>query len=85
MLRGDGTGDEVMIAKDVQELAWEYCQRGVDVEFHVYPYSNHDEAEPQFEAQALVFPEERYAGLPVSSECGSITPGNPLTPLPPAG
>lgn len=78
----DGTGDGVMVAKDVQQLAYEYCQRGVNVQFHVYPGSNHDEAAPQFEAQALQFLEQRYAGQAVSSGCAQITPGNPLTPLP---
>jgi hypothetical protein len=78
----DGTGDGVMIAKDVQQLAYIYCTRGLSVQFHVYGNSDHVHAAPQFEAQAVQFLEQRYNGQPVASECGSIGPGNPLTPLP---
>jgi hypothetical protein len=78
----DGTGDGVMIDKDVQELAYTYCTRKVPVQFHVYSNSDHVEAAPQFEAQAIQFLQTLYAGQAVSSECGSIGPGNPLTPLP---
>ncbi len=79
----DGTGDGVMIVKDVQELSHTYCTRGLTVQFHVYGNSNHDEAAPQFEAQAVQFLQQLYGGQPVASECSSIPAGNPLTPLPP--
>lgn len=78
----DGTGDGVMIARDVQELAYEYCQRGVAVDFHIYDGDNHDEAAVPFEAQAEQFLQVRYSGLPPTNDCDSIPPGNPLTPLP---
>lgn len=80
----DGTGDGVMVAKDVQELAYEYCQRGANVQFHVYTGDNHDEAIAPFESEALQFLQDRYAGITPASGCSSITPGNPLTPLPAA-
>lgn len=80
----DGTGDGVMVAKDVQELAYVYCTRDVPVEFHVYSNSDHVQAAPQFEAQAVQFLQALYNGQSVTNECSSISPGNPLTPLPDA-
>jgi hypothetical protein len=79
----DGTGDGVMIVKDVQELAYIYCTRKVSVQFHVYGNSDHVQAAPQFEAQAVQFLQQLYAGQAVSNECDSIGPGNPFVPLPP--
>ncbi len=78
----DGTGDGVMIAKDVQELADEYCKRGVNVEFHIYNGLNHIEALTGFEPQALAFVHEVYNGETPSDGCSGVTPGNALTPLP---
>ena len=78
----DGTGDGVMVAKDVQELAYTYCIRHVPVEFHVYSNSDHVQAAPQFEAQAVPFLQALYNGQSVTNECSSMSPGNPLTPLP---
>jgi hypothetical protein len=78
----DGTGDGVMIDKDVQELAYIYCSRHVPVQFHVYDNSDHVEAAPQFEAQAVGFLQEVYNGQAPADECSSITPGNAFTPLP---
>jgi Secretory lipase len=80
----DGTGDGVMVAKDVQELAYVYCTRHVPVAFHVYSNSDHVQAAPQFEAQAVQFLQALYSGQSVTNECSSISPGNPLTPLPDA-
>jgi Secretory lipase len=77
----DGTGDGVMVAKDVQQLAYSYCQRGVNIQFHIYNGDDHVEALPQFETQALTFLQLRYNGQSVASGCSSITAGNPLTPL----
>lgn len=73
----DGTGDGVMIAKDVQQLAYAYYRRSVDVQFHDYTNSDHDEAAPQCEAQALQFLQQRYNGQMTANECSRITPGNP--------
>lgn len=78
----DGTGDGVMIAKDVQELAYTYCQRGVSVQFHVFDGLNHIAAAVPFEPMAVAFLTQRLSGLPVTDGCSSITPGNALTPLP---
>lgn len=78
----DGTGDGVMVAKDVQELAYEYCQRGDNVQFNVYSGMDHVEALAPFEVQALAFLQQVYNGQTPASGCSSITPGNGLTPLP---
>jgi Secretory lipase len=81
----DGTGDGVMVAGDVQELAHEYCRRGVPVTFSEYPGLGHSEAAVPFEASALTFLEGLFLGLPAPDGCSSIGPGNPLTPLPRPG
>jgi hypothetical protein len=81
----DGTGDGVMITKDVQQLAYIYCTRHVPVQFHVYSNSDHVEAAPQFEAQAIQFFQQLYAGQSVPNDCASVGPGNPFTALPQPG
>ena len=78
----DGIGDGVMIAKDVQELAYTYCRRGVPVQFHVFKGLDHIGAAVPFEPMAVAFLTQRLSGLPVTDGCSSITPGNALTPLP---
>jgi Secretory lipase len=78
----DGTGDGIMVTADVQQLAYEYCQRHVPVTFDEFPGLDHYDAAIPFEVDATAFLKARFAGLPVSSGCASITPGNPLTPLP---
>ena len=80
--RGDG-GDGVMIAGDVQQLAYEYCRRGVSVDFQVLNGDDHYKAAVPFEASALSFLDARYAATPATNTCASVTPGNALTPLPP--
>ena len=51
----DGTGDGVMVAKDVQALAHTYCQRGVSVQFHEYKGLDHGQSFAPFSAGALAF------------------------------
>ncbi|MHB2023649.1 MAG: lipase family protein [Mycobacteriales bacterium] len=78
----DGTGDGVMVTADVEALAHEYCQQGVPVSFTVYSGANHDEAALRFEPAAVSFLAARFAGLPFTSNCSSVGPGNSLAPLP---
>jgi hypothetical protein len=78
----DGNGDGVMLAGDVTALAHTYCGRGVPVQFHVYNGSDHIASITQFDSDARQFMQQRYAGAMPANECGSIGPGNPLTPLP---
>ena len=77
----DGTGDGVMVAADEQTLAYTYCQRGVPVEFNAYKGLSHVAAAIPFELQALLFLNERLAGLPVANGCHSIGPGDSIAPL----
>jgi hypothetical protein len=78
----DGTGDGVMVTKDVEGLAHEYCKQGVAVEFHVFQNSDHDAAAIQFEPLASEFMAARFAGTPFSDGCSSVGKGNSLKPLP---
>ena len=77
----DGKGDDVMIAKDVEGLAHEYCGEGLPVNFTVYQGADHTQAGLRFFPQAMQFLGERFAGLPFAGNCAQIGPGNSLAPL----
>jgi hypothetical protein len=81
----DGTGDGVMIAKDDQQLAHTYCQRGVSVQFSVYSGDDHTNAAIPFEQGALQFLSQRLSGQSVPDGCSSIAAGNSLAPVPVPG
>ena len=72
----DPTGDGVTVTKDVQQLAYSYCRRGVAVEFHVYKRLNHSEAGTPFFAQAQTFLDQRFKDIPLHNRCANIGPGN---------
>jgi hypothetical protein len=78
----DGTGDGIMVAGDVEALAHEYCQQGVPVTFDEYTGLDHEEAAVPFEADALTFFENLFAGGAPSNGCSSIGPGTSIAPLP---
>lgn len=78
----DAIGDTVMVTRDVEGLAHEYCGRGVDVTFTRYAGLAHGEAFAPFEAESAQFLTERFLGLPARSNCGSIGVGNDLSPTP---
>jgi hypothetical protein len=78
----DGTGDGVMVTKDVEGLAHEYCKQGVAVQFDVYKHSDHDTAAVKFEPTASAFLASRFAGAPFANHCSSVGKGNSLAPLP---
>ena len=78
----DSIGDGVMVAKDVQELAYTYCRRGVPVEFHLYRGSNHQQAGSPFFGQAQTFLTQRLADRPFHNGCTHIAPGNSVAPVP---
>lgn len=78
----DGTGDGVMISRDVRQLAYEYCRRGISVQFHEYTGDTHTIAAVAFEPQAAAFLEQRLNGQPAVNGCASITSGNSLVPTP---
>lgn len=77
----DGTGDDVMVAKDVEALAYQYCNQGVSVEFEVYDGADHTQGGLQFFPTAMEFLGERFAGAPFAGNCADIGPGNSLAPL----
>jgi hypothetical protein len=77
---GIGEGDGVMIAGDVRSLAREYCERGDKVLYNEYPLGHVTAAVPWI-ATAVPWLESRFLGLPAPTSCGSIAPGNPLTPI----
>ena len=78
----DGTGDTVMISKDVEGLAHVYCQRKVSVEFQEYEKLAHGEAGARFFPTAVEWLAQRFAGVPATNGCSSIGPGNSLALLP---
>jgi len=77
----DGTGDGIMVFKDVQALAHTYCQRGTSVDFQEYKGLDHDQAVAPFVAGALSFLATVFFGLPPTNNCSSIGPGGSLAPL----
>lgn len=75
-------GDGVTVAKDVQELAYIYCRRGVPVELHIYHGQNHSQAGNPFFEQAQAFLAQRFEKLPFHDGCADIGPGNSIAPVP---
>jgi hypothetical protein len=78
----DSIGDGVMVAKDVQQLAYTYCHRGVPVEFHLYAGLSHVQAGQPFLEQAQAFLTQRFEGLPLQDGCSDISPGDSIAPMP---
>lgn len=78
----DGTGDSVMVTADVEGLARDYCDRGVDVTYAQYTGQSHSEAFIPFQAQAAQFLTERFMRSAPSSSCAHVGPGNDLSPTP---
>jgi len=80
----DGTGDGIMIYRDVEALAHTYCERGVSVQLTVYKGDDHTQAALAFLPAASAFLTERLNGMSTTNGCSSIPAGNALTPEPPA-
>jgi Secretory lipase len=78
----DPTGDGAIVAKDVQELAYTYCHRGVPVEFHIYKGLSHIHAGLPFLEQAQAFLTQRFENLHFQNGCSDIGPGNSIAPVP---
>jgi hypothetical protein len=77
----DGHGDDVMVDKDVQALAHEYCSEGLTVQYAEYANSDHSQAGLQFFPAAMQFLGERFAGTPFAGNCAQIPQGSSLAPL----
>ena len=80
----DGTGDAVMVAKDVQQLAYTYCTRKLPTQFHEFQGADHTAGFVAYSPLAAAFMQQRFAGL-TTDGCSTIGPGNPLDPLPTPG
>ncbi|HEU4360901.1 MAG TPA: lipase family protein, partial [Mycobacterium sp.] len=79
---GIGAGDGVMIAGDVRTLARDYCAKGTRVHYEQYDALSHIWSIPIWLPNAIAWINRRFAGLPASENCASITPGNALAPIP---
>lgn len=78
----DGTGDSVMVTGDVEGLAHQYCERGVNVTYAQYNRLSHSEAFLPFQAQTAQFFTDRFAGAAPTNNCAAVGPGNDLSPTP---
>jgi hypothetical protein len=76
-----GQGDDIMVTKDVEALAHEYCGQGVPLQYTVLANSTHEQAAVEFEPQATAFLAERFAGVPFTDNCASVGPGNDISPI----
>jgi hypothetical protein len=79
----DGTGDGVMVEKDEQALAYEYCHQHMTVDFIQLKNLSHDDAGVAWIPQALAFIASRFAGIAATDNCSSISRGNSLAPIKP--
>ena len=77
---GIGEGDGVMIAGDVRTLARQYCNKGTKVQYSQYLLGHIGTAVPWI-AEAMIWMNNRFLGLPAPSNCSSIAPGNSLAPI----
>lgn len=77
----DGTGDDVMVAADVEALSHLYCERGLSVQFDEYKGLDHEEAAVPFELEAFPLLTGWLNGLKAPSGCKLIGTGNSLAPL----
>lgn len=77
---GIGAGDGVMIAGDVRTLARKYCAAGVKVVHREYALA-HFTSVPLWLPEATTWLTRRFATTTAPSNCATIRPGNPLTPL----
>lgn len=77
----DGTGDTIIVAGDMRQLAYQYCRRGVRVDFGVLPGMEHLTAALTFYAQAETWLRDRLAGRPALDRCAGIQPGSSLAPV----
>jgi hypothetical protein len=77
---GIGEGDGVMIAGDVRTLAREFCNKGTKVQYSQYLLGHIGTAVPWI-AEAMIWMNNRFLGLPAPQNCSSIEPGNSLAPI----
>ncbi|GAB2480704.1 alpha/beta hydrolase family protein [Jatrophihabitans fulvus] len=78
---GIGRGDGVMIAGDVRSLARQYCRDGLKVSYKQYELTSHVATAALWLPDAYAWLLGRFGGQAAPTNCGSIAPGNPLTPI----
>ena len=78
---GSSVGDDIMVTKDVEALAHEYCGQGMTIQYEEYPGFAHTQAAVRFEPRAVQFLVQRFAGLPATDDCASVGTGNSLAPV----
>lgn len=81
---GIGTGDGVMITKDVHSLVSRYCDAGLAVQYDQYDTISHIPGGGLWLPGAILWINDRFNGVPAPSNCQNIAPGNPLTSQEPA-
>lgn len=77
----DGTGDSVIVARDMRQLAYQYCRRGVQVDYQQMPGLEHLSGAVAFYAQGEMWLRDRLAGQPATNGCAALTPGSSLAAL----
>ncbi|MBY8884091.1 lipase family protein [Streptomyces sp. PTM05] len=78
---GIGTGDGVMVAGDVRALTRQYCATGNHaIDYQQYDLLSHITTAAAWAPGALGWLNDRFAGKPAPSDCGSIAAGNSLAP-----
>jgi hypothetical protein len=77
----DGIGDGVMVEKDVQQLAYEYCHQGVSVDFEQLRKLDHEQAGAAFFPQGISYLQARFVGTPAPDDCSTVKRGNSLAPV----
>lgn len=74
-----GAGDGVMLAGDVRALAHRYCKAGTPVVYREYPIASHVMAAIPYAVETVGWVNDRFAGVPAPSNCGTYPAGNDLT------
>lgn len=80
-----GQGDDIMVTKDVEALARQYCDQGVPLHYNVLSNSTHEQASLEFEPQATAFIAARFAGTAFTDNCATVGQGNDISPIAAAG
>ena len=68
----DGTGDGVMNANDVRQLARQYCHEGVPVTYQEYKGASHETAGAYFDPQTALFLLATLSDVPFPSNCANL-------------
>ena len=70
----DKTGDGIVVAQDVRDLAADYCRRGSSVRFQQYTGLEHITGLAVFIPDALQWVSAQFAGSGRPSNCATLLP-----------